>query len=62
MHWKANDESFLLVLVPPPEDTWIILCVHDMVLHHQLHALTAFVSCRALSHVVSPPPRFTPQP
>jgi hypothetical protein len=45
MRWKANDESCLLVLVPPPEDFWIILSVHDNMLCHQFHALAAFVSC-----------------
>jgi len=47
--WKANEESFLLVLVPALEDSWIILCDHDKVLHHLFGAELAFVSCRALT-------------
>jgi hypothetical protein len=49
MCWKANSESFLLVLVLALERSWIILCDHDNVLHHQFLAKLAFVSCRALS-------------
>jgi hypothetical protein len=49
MRWKGNDESFLSVLVPPPEDSWIILCVHNKELCHQFWALMVFVSCRTLS-------------
>jgi hypothetical protein len=49
MCWKANDESFLLVRVLAPEDSWIILCDHGKVLHHQFWAVTVLISCRALS-------------
>jgi hypothetical protein len=49
MRWKANNEIFLLVLILALEGSWIILCNHNKVLRHQFWALTAFVSCRALS-------------
>ena len=62
MHWKLDDETLPLVRVPAPEDSWIILCVHDKVLRHLFWAEQAFVSCRALSPscgrpLVSPNPR-----
>jgi hypothetical protein len=34
MCWKANNESFLLVLVLALEDLWIILCDHKKMLRH----------------------------
>jgi hypothetical protein len=49
MRWKANNKSFLLVLVPPPEGSWIILYMHDKMLRYQFWALMVLVSCRALS-------------
>jgi hypothetical protein len=49
MHWKSNNERFLLVLVLAPEHSWIILCDHDKVLRHLFWAKLAFVSCQALS-------------
>ena len=49
MRWKAYNEMLLLVLVPAPECSWIILCHHNKVLHHLFWANSAFVSCRALS-------------
>jgi hypothetical protein len=35
MPWKANDKSFLLILVLDLEATWIILYDHDKMLRHQ---------------------------
>jgi hypothetical protein len=49
MHWKANNESFILVLVLTSEGLWITLCDHDKMLHHQFWAVTVLVSCWALS-------------
>ena len=49
MRWKAKEEIFLLVLVPDPVDSWIILCDHDKMLRHLFWAVLAFVSRRALS-------------
>jgi hypothetical protein len=49
MRWKVNDRSFLLVPVLALEDSWIMLCDHNKMLHHQFWTLTAFVSCRAFS-------------
>jgi hypothetical protein len=34
MRWNANDEIFLLVLIPPPKSSCTILCIHDKVLRH----------------------------
>ena len=55
MRWKPDDETILLVLVPAPEDSWIILCIHDKVLSHLFWAEHAFVSCRALSQGLGAP-------
>ena len=49
MRWKPDDETLLLVLVPAPEGSWIILCAHHNVLHHLFWAKQAFVLFRALS-------------
>ena len=40
MRWKAYNETLLLVLVPAPECSWIILCDHNKVLHHHVVLLT----------------------
>ena len=61
MRWKPDDETILLVLVPAPEDSWIIPCVHDKVLRHLFWADQAFVSYRALSPSCGRPPG-RPQP
>jgi hypothetical protein len=45
MRWKATEESFLLVLVPAPEGSWIILYDHDKVLRHLVWAVSGLVSC-----------------
>ena len=34
MHWNRDDEMLLLVLVPAPEASWIILCDYGNVLRH----------------------------
>jgi hypothetical protein len=41
MRWKEDNESILLVLVQAPEDSWIILCDHDKLLHHLFWAKLA---------------------
>jgi hypothetical protein len=62
MRWKANNESFILVLVLPPECSWIILCDRDKVLHHQFWAVMTLLSCRALSPRCAPPSPLAPSP
>ena len=61
MRWKANDETFRLVLVLALEDSWIILCDHEKVLWHLFWAFSGFVSCRALSPYCGRP-LVAPQP
>jgi hypothetical protein len=34
MRWNGDDDAFVLVLVPTPEDSWIMPCDHDKLLHH----------------------------
>jgi hypothetical protein len=54
---KANDESFLLVLILDLEHSWIIVsCQCLKVLRHLFWAKLAFVSCRALSSCCGRPP------
>ena len=36
MCWNRDDKILLLVLVPVPEASWIILCDHGKVLQHLL--------------------------
>jgi hypothetical protein len=49
MRWKLDDETLLLVLVLAPESSWIILCDHNKLLHHQFWAFSGLVSRWALS-------------
>ena len=61
MRWNRDDKMLLLVLVPAPETAWIILRVHEKVLHHLFWAFSGFVLCRALSPCCGRPPG-RPQP
>ena len=61
MRWNRDDEMLLLVLVPAPETAWIILHVHEKVLHHLFWAFSGFVSCWALAPCCGRPPG-RPQP
>jgi hypothetical protein len=48
MRWHGDDAAVMLVLVPAPEVSWIMLCGHDKLLRHIFGEFSR-VSCRALS-------------
>ena len=68
MRWNRDDETILLVLVPAPEASWIILCDHGKVLRHlfwaffRLYILSGLKPKLWVPPLVAPNPRTPPSP
>jgi hypothetical protein len=60
MHWKGENDTFILVMVLDLEGFWVILCDHDKVICHLFLDQLGFVLTQATSpgcgHPLPTPP------